>query len=117
VLLHGVTFNEIVVSIEIVPLIYNVTRLKPPPATPHKLKDKNSKATPGLVPIGYRGALLSSLLQVTVYVTHNLLNVLVQIANKMKLKKINVKGMGCSCLETTKKVEPEVIQFIWIVII
>jgi hypothetical protein len=45
------------------------------------------KATTGLVPIGYRGALLSSLLQVNVYVTHNLLNVLVQIANKMGLKK------------------------------
>jgi hypothetical protein len=39
------------------------------------------KATTGLVPTGYRGALLSSLLQVSVYVTHNLLNVLVQIAN------------------------------------
>jgi hypothetical protein len=33
-----------------------------------------------LTTIGYRGALLSSLLQVNVYVTHNLLNVLVQIA-------------------------------------
>jgi hypothetical protein len=31
--------------------------------------------------------LLSSLLQVIVYVTHNLLNVLVQIANKMGFKK------------------------------
>jgi hypothetical protein len=40
-----------------------------------------------LGPIGYR-ALLSSLLQVNVYVTHSLLNVLVQIANKMGLKKI-----------------------------
>jgi hypothetical protein len=40
------------------------------------------------VPIGYRGALLSSLLQVNVYVTHNLLNVLVQTTNKMRLKKI-----------------------------
>lgn len=70
---HGVTFNEIVVSIEIVPLIYTVTRLTPPPATPHKPEDKNFK--------------------------------------------INVRGMGCSCLETTNKVEPEVIQFIWIVII
>jgi hypothetical protein len=39
------------------------------------------------VPIGSRGALLSSLLQVNVYVTHNLLNVLVQIANKMGFKK------------------------------
>jgi hypothetical protein len=37
--------------------------------------------------MGYRGALLSSLLQVSVYVTHNLLNVLVQIANKMEFKK------------------------------
>jgi hypothetical protein len=41
----------------------------------------------GFEPIGYRGALLSSLLQVNVYVTHNLLNVLVQIANKMGFKK------------------------------
>jgi hypothetical protein len=40
------------------------------------------------VPIGYRGALLSSLLHVYVYVTHNLLNVLVQISNKMGLKNI-----------------------------
>jgi hypothetical protein len=40
----------------------------------------------GPEPIGYRGALLSSLLHVNVYVTHNLLNVLVQIANKMGLK-------------------------------
>jgi hypothetical protein len=46
------------------------------------------KATTGLVPIGYSGALLSSLLQVNVYLTHNLLNVLVQIANKMDFKKI-----------------------------
>jgi hypothetical protein len=41
----------------------------------------------GLVPIDYRGAMLSSLLHVTVYVTHNLLNVLVQIANKIGFKK------------------------------
>jgi hypothetical protein len=48
----------------------------------------NALATTGLVPIGYRGALLSSLLvQVNVYVTHNLLNVLVQIANKLGIKK------------------------------
>jgi hypothetical protein len=45
------------------------------------------EAATGLEPIGYRGALLSSLLEVNVYVTHNLLNVLVQIANKMGLKK------------------------------
>jgi hypothetical protein len=43
------------------------------------------KAATGLEPIGYRGALLSSLLQVNVYVTHNLLNVLVQIAKRMEL--------------------------------
>jgi hypothetical protein len=43
-------------------------------------------ATTGLEPIGYRGALLSSFLQVNVYVTHNLLIVLLQIANKMGLK-------------------------------
>jgi hypothetical protein len=41
------------------------------------------EATTGLEPIGYRGALLSSLLQVNIYVTHDLLNILVQIANKM----------------------------------
>jgi hypothetical protein len=34
--------------------------------------------TKGLVPIGYRGALLSTLPHVNVYVTHNLLNVLVR---------------------------------------
>jgi hypothetical protein len=45
------------------------------------------KATTGLEPIGYRGALLSSLLHVTVYVTRNLLNALVQIANKMGFKR------------------------------
>jgi hypothetical protein len=45
------------------------------------------KATTGLEPIGYRGALLSCLLQVNVYVTHNLLNVLVQTENKMGFKK------------------------------
>jgi hypothetical protein len=33
---------------------------------------------------------LSSLLQVSVYVTHNLLNVLVQIANKMGFKKNSI---------------------------
>jgi hypothetical protein len=43
--------------------------------------------TTGLEPIGYRGALLSFLLQVNVYVTHNLLIVLVQIVNKMGFKK------------------------------
>jgi hypothetical protein len=49
-------------------------------------------STTGLEPIGYRGALLSSLLQVYVYITHNLLNVLVQIANKMGFKKIEYSG-------------------------
>jgi hypothetical protein len=44
------------------------------------------KAITGLKPIGYRGEQLSSLLQVNVYVTHNLLNVLVHTANKMGLK-------------------------------
>jgi hypothetical protein len=46
------------------------------------------KTTGGLEPISYR-ALLNTLLllHVTVYVTHNLLNVLAQIANKMELKK------------------------------
>jgi hypothetical protein len=47
--------------------------------------------TTSLVPTGYRGALLNSLLHVTLYVTHNLLNVLVQIPNKMGLKKIYLK--------------------------
>jgi hypothetical protein len=38
--------------------------------------------------ISYRGALLSTLLHATVYMfLHNLLNVLVQIANKMGLHK------------------------------
>jgi hypothetical protein len=46
------------------------------------------KATRGFEPIGYRGALLSTLLHATVYkFIHNLLNVLVQIANKMGLQK------------------------------
>jgi hypothetical protein len=45
------------------------------------------KATTGLVLIGYKGALLSTLLHDTVYVTHNFLDVLVQIANKMGLEK------------------------------
>jgi hypothetical protein len=40
-----------------------------------------NKAATGLVPISYRGALLSSHPQANVYVTQNLLNVLVQIAN------------------------------------
>jgi hypothetical protein len=40
-----------------------------------------------LVPIGYRGALMSSLLQVNVYVTHNLLNVLVRLQIKWDSKK------------------------------
>jgi hypothetical protein len=46
-----------------------------------------SKATRGFEPISYRGALLSTLLHATVYTfLHNLLNVPVQIANKMGLK-------------------------------
>jgi hypothetical protein len=45
------------------------------------------KATRCLEPISYRGAILSTLVHATVYVTHNLLNVLVQIANKMGLQK------------------------------
>jgi hypothetical protein len=41
-----------------------------------------------LEPISYRGALLSTLLHATVYVfLQNLLNVLVQISNKMGFKK------------------------------
>jgi hypothetical protein len=43
-------------------------------------------------PISYRGAQLSTLLHATVYMfLHNLLNVLVQIANKMRFKKICCK--------------------------
>jgi hypothetical protein len=39
-------------------------------------------------PISYRGALLSTLLHATVYMfLHNLLNLLVQIENKMGLRK------------------------------
>jgi hypothetical protein len=42
------------------------------------------KATRSLEPISYRGALVSTFLHATVYVfLHNLLNVLVQTANKM----------------------------------
>jgi hypothetical protein len=49
------------------------------------------KDTTGLEPISYRGALLSTLLHATVYVRHNLLNVLVQAANKMGLKNISLQ--------------------------
>jgi ribosomal protein L32E len=46
------------------------------------------KATRGLEPISYRGVLVSTLLHATVYMfLHNLLNVPVQIANKMGLQK------------------------------
>jgi hypothetical protein len=46
------------------------------------------KATRGLEPISYRGVLVSTLLHAIVYMfLHNLLNVLVQIANKMGLQK------------------------------
>jgi hypothetical protein len=46
-----------------------------------------SKATEGLEPISYREVLVSTLLHATVYMfLHNLLNVLVQIANKMGLQ-------------------------------
>jgi hypothetical protein len=46
------------------------------------------KATKGLEPVSYRGVLVSTLLHATVYMfLHNLLNVLVQIANKMELQK------------------------------
>jgi hypothetical protein len=57
-------------------------------ATIKRTQERNySTATTGLKPIDYRGALLSSLLQVNVYITHNLLIVLVQIANKMGSKR------------------------------
>jgi hypothetical protein len=46
------------------------------------------KATRNLEPIGYRGALLNTLLHATVYMfLLNLLNFPVQIANKMGLQK------------------------------
>jgi hypothetical protein len=46
------------------------------------------KATRGFEPISYRGALLNTLLNATVYMfLQNLLNVLVQTANKMGLQK------------------------------
>jgi hypothetical protein len=48
----------------------------------------NPEATRGLEPISYRGVLVSTLLHATVYVLlHNLINVLVQTANKMGFKK------------------------------
>jgi hypothetical protein len=49
------------------------------------------KATRGFEPISYRGALLSTLLHAPVYMfLLNLLNVLVQIPNKMGLQKKNL---------------------------
>jgi ribosomal protein L32E len=46
------------------------------------------KATRGLEPISYRGVLVSTLLHANEYVfLHNLLNVLVQVANKMGFQK------------------------------
>jgi hypothetical protein len=47
-----------------------------------------TKATTGLVSISYREALLRTLLQPLHTFAHNLLNVLVQITNKMGLQKI-----------------------------
>jgi hypothetical protein len=48
------------------------------------------KATRGFEPISYSGALLSTLLHATVYMfLHNLLNVLVQMANKNGITKKN----------------------------
>jgi hypothetical protein len=47
-----------------------------------------AKATRGFEPISYRGVLVTTLLHAIVYVfLHNLLNVLVQIANKIGLPK------------------------------
>jgi hypothetical protein len=49
---------------------------------------KIPKATRGFEPVSYRGVLLSILLHATVYMfLHNLLNILVQIANKIELQK------------------------------
>jgi hypothetical protein len=45
--------------------------------------------------------MLSSLLHVIVYVTHNLLNVLVQIANKMGLKKCILAQKVCFIFRST----------------
>jgi hypothetical protein len=52
------------------------------------------KATRGFEPISYRGVRVSTLLHVIVYVfLYNLLNVLVQIANKNGItKKIHFQG-------------------------
>jgi hypothetical protein len=58
---------------------------------PEKSKKSEPKATRGLEPISCRGVLVSALLDAIVHVflvyncLHNLLNVLVQIANKMGL--------------------------------
>jgi hypothetical protein len=58
------------------------------------------KATIGLDSISYRGELLSTLLHATVYMfLHNLLNVLVQIANKMGLPK-NIAACAFVCISS-----------------
>jgi hypothetical protein len=62
------------------------------------------KTTRGLEPISYRLALLSTFLHATVYMLlHNLLNVLVKIANKMGLQQKVTSGVSqgfvlASCL-------------------
>jgi hypothetical protein len=52
------------------------------------------KATRGFEPISYSGVLASTLLHTAVYVSlHNLLNVLVHIANKMGLQKKTIETL------------------------
>jgi hypothetical protein len=51
------------------------------------------QGTTGLMPISYIGALLSTILHATLYVLHNLMNVLVEIANKIELQK-NIHHRG-----------------------
>jgi hypothetical protein len=59
----------------------------------------NYKATRGLEHISYRGVLVNILLHAIVCVfLHNLLYVLIQIANKMGFKKkLSLPSSGCIC--------------------
>jgi hypothetical protein len=68
-----------------------------PPLGPYKVYMDR-----GLEPISYRGALLSTLLHATLYMfLHNLLNVLVQIANKMGLQ----RKMDTRAVETNDHID------------
>jgi hypothetical protein len=57
--------------------------------------------TRGREPLSYRGALLSTLLHASVHALHSLLNVLVQIANKMGLQKISIWELSSYLTEYT----------------